>query len=111
MKKFTFKQDLANSDTSTTFNTLNTGFGDGYTQNISVGVNNRKITINYQRTAKKAEIAQIKAFFDEHKGAKPFLYTTLFDGEITVIAGEYQITNLGGGLVRITTTFTQVFYS
>lgn len=110
MRKFTFKQDLANSDTLTHFNTQSTAFGDGYEQHISIGMRNRKNTINYQRTAKREEIVQIKSFFDEHKGAKAFLYSTLLDGEIQVITGEYQISNLGGGIFQITTTFTQVFY-
>lgn len=111
MQKFIFKQDLASSDVSSSFNVYSSSFGDGYEQHSSVGINNRKLSINYQRTAKFSEIKQIKQFFDIHKGAKPFLYQTLFDGEICVIAGDYQINNLGGGVFRISCVFKQVFYS
>lgn len=110
MKKFTFKQDLASSDVSASFNVHTSAFGDGYDQHSSVGINNRKLSVSYQRTAKFTDIEKIKQFFDEHKGAKPFLYSTKFDGEIRVIAGDYQIQNLGHGLFRINCTFTQVFH-
>ncbi|EPK5973051.1 phage tail protein, partial [Acinetobacter baumannii] len=64
----------------------------------------------YQRTAKKAEILEIKAFFDKHKGANSFLWDSPLDGEVRVKAGDYQPVCLGGDTWRITTTFTQVFY-
>ena len=85
-------------------------FGDGYEQNISVGINNRKGQWAYTRTAQKAEIQEIKAFFDTHKGADSFLWDSPLDGELRVKAGEYQLNKVGGLIWRISTTFTQVFY-
>ena len=87
-----------------------TQFGDGYEQNISVGINNRKGQWAYTRTAQKAEIQEIKAFFDTHKGADSFLWDSPLDGELRVKAGEYQLNKVGGLIWRISTTFTQVFY-
>ncbi|MBP1506698.1 phage tail protein, partial [Acinetobacter nosocomialis] len=60
-RKFTWCQDLEGNSGSQRFNTLSSKFGDGYEQNISVGINNRAGEWTYQRTAYKAEIMQIKA--------------------------------------------------
>ncbi|MFX6055987.1 phage tail protein, partial [Acinetobacter baumannii] len=73
-RKFTWCQDLEGNSGSQSFNTLSSKFGDGYEQNVSIGINNRTGTWQYSRTAKKAEIMQIKAFFDDHKGADSFLW-------------------------------------
>ncbi|RSZ25748.1 hypothetical protein NDM229_006835 [Acinetobacter bereziniae] len=41
-EKFTFPCDLDGNSSKHNFNTLTSKFGDGYEQNISVGINNRK---------------------------------------------------------------------
>lgn len=109
-QKFTWCQDLDGNAQTSSFNTLSSKFGDGYEQNISVGINNRSGQWPYQRTAKKDEILEIKAFFDAHKGADSFLWDSLLDGEVRVKASEYQISKVGGLVWRISTTFTQAFY-
>ena len=108
--KFAWCQDLESNSQSSSFNVLSSKFGDGYEQNISVGINNRKGQWAYTRTAQKAEIQEIKAFFDSHKGADSFLWDSPLDGELRVKAGEYQLNKVGGLIWRISTTFTQVFY-
>ncbi|MCG9505897.1 phage tail protein [Acinetobacter pittii] len=107
--KFTFECDLDGNNQTQRFNTLSTKFGDGYEQTASVGLNNRSGEWTYQRTAYKAEIMQIKAFFDAHKGANSFLWDSPLDGQVRVKAGDYQPTCLGGNTWRISTTFKQVF--
>ena len=109
--KFTYPSDLdGNSDTQR-FTILNSKFGDGYEQNISVGINNRKGEWAYQRTGYKAEIRLIKAFFDKHKGADSFLWDSPLDGEVRVKTDtNYSPIHIGGGVWRISTKFTQVFY-
>ncbi|MGP2362601.1 phage tail protein [Acinetobacter junii] len=108
--KLTICQDLqANSQTSS-FNVLKSKFGDGYEQNVSVGINNRSGTWQFTKTGKKALILEIKAFFDQHKGADSFLWDSPLDGEVRVKTGEYNPVCLGGDVWRISTTFTQVFY-
>ncbi len=109
-RKFTWCQDLEGNSGSQSFNTLSSKFGDGYEQNVSIGINNRTGTWQYSRTANKYEIMQIKAFFDQHKGAKSFLWDSPLDGEVRVKTGEYQPRCLGGDVWQISTTFTQVFY-
>ena len=108
--KFTWCQDLEGNNQTESFNVLSSKFGDGYEQNISVGINNRSGQWSYSRTAKKAEILEIKAFFDAHKGADSFLWDSPLDGEVRVKTGEYNPVCLGGDVWRISTTFTQVFY-
>ncbi|MDA3587852.1 phage tail protein [Acinetobacter baumannii] len=109
--KFTFKCDLDGNTNTQRFNTLSSKFGDGYEQNTSIGINNRSGEWTYQRTAYKAEIMQIKAFFDQHKGADSFLWDSPLDGEVRVkTSPEYQPRQIGGDVWQISTTFTQVFY-
>ncbi len=110
-QKFDWPSDLDGNSNTQNFNVLTSKFGDGYEQNISVGINNRKGQWAYQRTAHKAEIQAIKAFFDEHKGADSFLWDSPLDGEIRVKTDlTYTPVSLGGQIWRISTTFTQVFY-
>lgn len=109
-RKFTHCQDMEGNSQTSSFNVLSSKFGDGYEQNISVGINNRSSTWQYSRTGKKALILEIKAFFDDHKGADSFLWESPLDGEVRVKTGEYQPVCLGGEIWRISTTFTQAFY-
>lgn len=41
-EKFTYPCDLEGNSGTQKFNVLSTKFGDGYEQNVSVGINNRK---------------------------------------------------------------------
>lgn len=108
-RKFTWCQDLESNSQTAKFNVLTSKFGDGYEQNVSVGINNKSGTWQYTRTAKKALIQEIKAFFDAHKGADSFLWDSPLDGEVRVVAGDYMPVSLGGGMWSISTTFTQTF--
>lgn len=107
---FIWDNDLAGNSGTHQFNMLNSKFGDGYEQNISVGLNNRKGTWPITKTATKTVIQAIKQFLDSHHAADSFLWESPLDGQVRVKAGEYQIENRGAGLYRLTTTFTQVFY-
>ena len=91
-------------------NTKTVSFGDGYEQNVSVGINNKSGVWQFSKNGKEALIREIKAFFDDHKGADCFLWNSPLDGEVRVKAGEYQLVSLGAGMWQISTTFTQVFY-
>ncbi|MDX8155673.1 phage tail protein [Acinetobacter pittii] len=108
--KFTWTQDLDGNSQKNTFNVLNTNFGDGYEQTVSIGINNCSRQWQYTKTDVEKNIIEIKNFFDLHKGSKSFLWDSPLDGEVRVKVGEYQPVHLGGGWWRITTTFTQVYY-
>lgn len=107
---FTWCVDLNGAQGGNSFNVLSAKFGDGYEQDTSVGINNRKQQWSVSKTEKKALIEEIKAFLDAHKGAESFLWQSPFDGLIRVKASSYNLEPLGGIAWRISTTFTQVFY-
>lgn len=110
-EKFTFPCDLDGNSSKQNFNILTSKFGDGYEQNISVGINNRKGEWAYKRTSTKDEILQIKAFFDRYQGADSFLWNSPLDGEVRVKTDtSYSPSQVGGMIWTISTTFTQVFY-
>lgn len=110
-EKFTYPCDLDGNSGKQNFNILTSKFGDGYEQNISVGINNKKGEWPYKFTSTKEEILQIKAFFDRHKGADSFLWNSPLDGEVRVKTDtSYSPSQVGGMIWTISTTFTQVFY-
>ncbi|MFW1734809.1 phage tail protein [Acinetobacter sp. ULE_I037] len=109
-RKFTHCQNFEGNSQSNTFKVLTSKFGDGYEQNVSVGINNKSGVWQFSKNGKQALIREIKAFFDDHKGADSFLWDSPLDGEVRVKAGEYQLVSLGAGMWQISTTFTQVFY-
>jgi phage-related protein len=109
-RKFTHCQNFEGNSQSNTFKFLTSKFGDGYEQNVSVGINNKSGVWQFSKNGKEALIREIKAFFDDHKAADSFLWDSPLDGEVRVKAGEYQVVSLGAGMWQISTTFTQVFY-
>ena len=107
---FTYETDLDGNSATNQFSVLTSKFGDGYEQNASVGINNKKGQWAYQRTAYLDEITAIKQFFDDHKGADSFLWNHPTDGEVRVKTDvQYQKVCLGGDVWRISTTFFQTF--
>lgn len=110
-EKFIWENSVDGNSATQDFNILSSKFGDGYEQHISVGINNRKGQWAYSRTAYSSEIKQIKDFLDKHKGADSFLWNAPLDGEVRVKSDvNYKLTNIGGDVWQISTTFTQVFY-
>lgn len=107
---FIWDTSLDGNSGTNSFKVLTSQFGDGYEQNISVGINNKHGTWPFNRKAIEAVILEIKNFLDEHKGADSFIWNSPKDGQVRVKAGDYQITDLGSNLWQISTTFTQVFY-
>ena len=55
-RKLTHCQDLNGNSQETSFNVLSSKFGDGYEQNVSVGINNKSSVWQYTKTGKKALI-------------------------------------------------------
>lgn len=109
MQTFEFKNDLEGNRSSYKFNRRVVKFGDGYEQRVSHGINSKSGEWNYQRTAKFEEVERIADFFDQHYCVVPFSYRNPEGKNVKAIAEDYQITHLGGGISRISTTFKQVF--
>ena len=107
---FTYETDLEGNSATNQFSVLTSKFGDGYEQNTSVGINNKKGQWAYSRTAYSSEILKIKQFFDDHKGADSFLWNHAEHGLVRVKTDvQYQETQIGGDIWRISTTFFQQF--
>ncbi len=109
-RKFEHCSDLEGNSQTSNFNVLSSVFGDGYEQHASVGINNKKGQWTFTKTGYKAQILQIRNFFDDHKGADSFLWDSPLDGEVRVKTDlNYQPVCLGGDVWRISTTFYQQF--
>lgn len=109
-RTFIWETSLEGNSDNQNFNTLTSKFGDGYEQNISIGINNRTGSWPFSRKASESIVRQIKQFLDDHKGADSFFWQSPMDGIVRVKAADYQIVDRGSGLYQISTTFTQVFY-
>lgn len=106
---FTWCQDVDGNTQAVEFNKLSSDFGDGYSQQISVGINSKHSTWQFKRTAEKNVIIEIKNFLDDHKTTNSFLWDSPFDGRVRVRSEPYSLVNLGGNAWSISTTFIQSF--
>lgn len=89
---------------------LESQFGNGYSQRLSVGINNVAGTYAVSFTGNEAYIKPIKEFFKRHKGANHFLWTPpLEDQGAYVTAGGWQLQTHGNKKYTLSTTFQQVF--
>ncbi|MHC8321127.1 phage tail protein [Pseudomonas sp. GB2N2] len=87
------------------------GFGDGYSQSVSDGINNKVQSWPVSYTGTAARIKEIIVFLDRHKGAKAFLWTPPL-GELGLYKcpNGYQPSHKGGAVYVLTATFEQTFH-
>lgn len=91
-------------------NVLSSGFGNGYSQRLSVGVNNVAGSYAVSFTGNGAYIKPIKAFFVRHRGANHFLWTPPLELQGAFITtGGWQLQTHGKTKYTLSTTFQQVF--
>ena len=89
---------------------LQSKFGNGYSQRLSVGINNIAGSYAVSFTGNEAYIRPIKAFFIKHKGANHFLWTPPLEARGAFITtGGWQVQTLGNKKYTLSTTFQQVF--
>lgn len=85
-------------------------FGDGYSQTVSDGINNKQQSWPYSHTGSKERVKDIIAFLDRHKGAKGFLWTPPL-GELGLYkCNGYKPVHKGGNVYTLTATFEQTFH-
>jgi phage-related protein len=85
-------------------------FGDGYSQSVSDGINNKTQSWPISHTGNAARIKEVIAFLDRHQGAKAFLWTPPL-GELGLYkCTGYQPANKGGSVYTLTATFEQTFH-
>ncbi|MBW9244196.1 MULTISPECIES: phage tail protein [Pseudomonas] len=85
------------------------GFGDGYAQSVSDGINNKSQSWPLTFLGDGVRTKQIMDFIDAHKGARGFLWTPPL-GELGLYKCDgYQLTPHGAENYTLTATFEQNF--
>ena len=106
---FTWSPRVGSSGDDQT-DTLESKFGNGYSQRLSVGINNIAGSWAVSFTGNAAYIIPIRDFFKRHKGAQHFLWTPPLEQQGAFItAGGWQLQTLGKKKYTLSTTFQQVF--
>lgn len=106
----TFKWRVeSNVDSKIDYRVTEVQFGDGYAQISSDGINtkNEQYVIRVHALRKEAKL--IMDFFDRHKGAKSFFWTTPLGSLGLFTCKDPTPRDQGGGLYSITGTFVKVF--
>jgi phage-related protein len=85
-------------------------FGDGYTQAVGDGINNKIQSWPLSFTKNKTESEAIMAFLDNHHGSKSFQWLPPLGTASLFKAIQITNTPLGGSMYRITATFEQAFH-
>ena len=89
---------------------LESKFGNGYSQRLSVGINNVAGAYTVSFTGGEAYIKPIREFFKRHKGANHFLWTPPLEVQGAFITtGGWQLQTHGNKKYTLSTTFEQVF--
>ncbi len=91
-------------------NALASQFNNGYSQRLSVGINNVSTSWPVSFTGTEEYVTPIRDFFVRHKGANHFFWSPPLEAKGSFITdGGWQVQPLGGGLFTISTKFQQVF--
>lgn len=91
-------------------NVLTSQYNNGYSQRLSVGINNLAGSYQVSFTGTEAYLAPILAFFVRHKGATSFLWKPPMQAQGRyVTTGGWQTASHGKGRYTLSTTFQQVF--
>lgn len=85
-------------------------FGDGYSQSVADGINNKLDAWPLTFTGNTAYIAPIKAFLDSLQGYQSFYWTPpLASGPLLFRAEQCTVKPYGGGNYELNVTFQEVF--
>lgn len=96
--------------TDTQADVLASQYNNGYSQHLSVGINNLSGTHQVSFTGTEAYLLPILDFFKRHKGAIRFLWTPPLEPEgLYITTGGWQTASHGKRRFTVSTTFQQVF--
>lgn len=85
-------------------------FGDGYSQVVADGINNRYETWPLSFEGNLAQMREILAFFDRHTGNRSFYWTPpTSDDPLLFRCTEVSFTSVGAGIYRVSADFQQVY--
>lgn len=114
MRVFTWRP-LVETPGGVRFRVLKAQFGDGYSQTVGDGINNRTQSWNLTFRGSHEFIREIMAFLDEHGGALRFLWTPSGMDQYMYSCEGYDIINHvsetpnSKGVASLTCTFEQRF--
>ena len=109
LKTFTWKMNMGAS-ASVKHSVTKAQFGDGYTQRVSHGINNKVKDWSGAKNGDLAtEIKPIMDFLDEHKGIKPFLWTNPHGQTQKYTCQNYSVSQRKGNMWQITLEFEEYF--
>jgi len=94
---------------TSTFRVRKAQFGDGYSQEVADGLNNKVQSWPLQFAGYKAAITPIAAFLDAHAGYMGFFWTPPLGVQGLYKASEYSLTPEGGDFYTLSVTFEQKF--
>ncbi|CAG9184298.1 phage tail protein [Cupriavidus respiraculi] len=92
-----------------TLRTRTAQFGDGYSQAVGDGLNNKVQSWPLQFAGLKAEIQAIQDFLDRHGGYRSFLWTPPLGVQGMYRVPEYSPAADKGGIYTLSATFVQAF--
>lgn len=84
-------------------------FGDGYSQTVADGINNRAQSWPLTFTGSKSQMQAIAAFLDERGGWQSFNWMPPAGVAGLYRAETYNLSPMGGPIYQLTTTFQEVF--
>jgi len=84
-------------------------FGDGYSQDVSAGINTKRQSWNVSFTGKKTEVLAIIAFLDTQSGKTFFWKAPLTTAVAKYQCLKYTPTDHGGGYWTLNMEFKQKF--
>lgn len=89
---------------------LTSKYNNGYSQRLSVGINNLSGSYQVSFTGTEAYLKPILAFFVRHKGTNSFYWRPPMEEQgLYITAGGWQTSSHGRRRFTVSTTFQQVF--
>lgn len=105
---FTWPSTGSPSGTAT-FRVRTAQFGDGYSQSVGDGINNKTQSWPLTFTGSKAKMQAIVDFLDERAGWQAFFWTPPLGVQGYYTCTSYSPSPVGGPVYTVTATFQQVF--
>ncbi|WP_316886282.1 phage tail protein [Ralstonia thomasii] len=93
----------------TKFATRVAQFGDGYSQAVADGINNKRDSWPLSFVGHAAYIAPIRTFLDGLSGVRSFFWTPPLRTQGLFRASAYTVNPKGGDAYQLDVTFTEVF--
>lgn len=106
VKRFTWDVVMDDTSIAIDFNAKTISMGDGYEQDISIGINNSKETWNWAVIDSFTNVRTIKDFLESTKGSESFWWASPFS-DIRVKVSNLQMKPMGGNLWKISGSFIQ----